>query len=450
MSRGHVLLIDDDRDLLKAATDWLEVSGFSVSAFHRPEEAYQQLLRTEPDVVVSDIRMPGIDGMTLLNSVIKARGDVPVILMTGHGDVTLAVKAMKQGAEDFIEKPYDAEYLLSVLDKAIEKRRMKREIARLQGLVQQEGGGPQIVGDSPAMRGLRSRVAMLADVDIDVLIIGETGSGKELVAQALHRQGRRRAGPFVAVNCAALPESIFESEVFGHAKGAFTGALSDREGKFEHAAGGTVFLDEIESMPLSLQAKILRVLQERVIERLGENRLRPVDVRIIAAAKSDLSGEIAAGRFREDLFYRLATVDIRIPPLRQRREDIGLLFSHFASLAAHRYGRPERPVPTALLVTLQEEEWRGNVRELKARAERFALGLDEPGAGAPAQAASHDDLTLPDRLAAYEMQLIRTAVDEHDGNTARAAASLGIPHRTLNEKIARYGLRGGREKASNV
>ncbi len=442
MSRGHVLLVDDDRDLLKAAAGWLEVSGFSVTAHHRPEEAYQQLLRSEPDVVVSDIRMPGIDGMTLLNSVIKARSDVPVILMTGHGDVTLAVKAMKQGAEDFIEKPYDAEYLLSVLDKAVEKRRMKREIARLQGLIQEEGGGPQIVGDSPAMRALRSRVAMLADVDIDVLIIGETGSGKELVAQALHRQGRRRAGPFVAINCAALPESIFESEVFGHAKGAFTGALSDREGKFEYAAGGTVFLDEIESMPLALQAKILRVLQERVIERLGENRLRPVDVRIIAAAKSDLSGEIAAGRFREDLFYRLATADLRIPPLRQRREDIGLLFSHFASLAAHRYGRAERTVPAALLARLQQEEWRGNVRELKARAERFALGLDETNAGTAAQAGPDNDMTLPDRVAAYEVQLIRAAIDKHDGNTARAAASLGIPHRTLNEKISRYGLRG--------
>ncbi|MFC3165969.1 sigma-54-dependent transcriptional regulator [Ciceribacter thiooxidans] len=450
MSRGHVLLVDDDRDLLKAATDWLEVSGFSVSAFHRPEEAYQQLLRTDPDVLVSDIRMPGIDGMTLLNSVIKARGEVPVILMTGHGDVTLAVKAMKQGAEDFIEKPYDAEYLLSVLDKAVEKRRMKREIARLQKLVQEDGGGSQIVGDSSAMRELRRRVATLADVDIDVLIIGETGSGKELVAQALHRQGRRCSGPFVAINCAALPESIFESEVFGHAKGAFTGALSDREGKFEYAAGGTVFLDEIESMPLSLQAKILRVLQERVIERLGENRLRPVDVRIIAAAKSDLSGEIAAGRFREDLFYRLATVDIRIPPLRQRREDIGLLFSHFASLAAHRYGRAERAVSADLLARLHQEEWRGNVRELKARAERFAIGLDETNASVAASRNPDSDTALPDQLAAYEMQLIRAALDQHDGNTARAASSLGIPHRTLNEKIARYGLRGRGEKSSDL
>ena len=437
MSRGRILLVDDDRDLLKAAADWLEISGFSVSAFHRPEEAFQQVMREEPDVVVTDIRMPGIDGMTLLNSIVRQRGEVPVILMTGHGDVTLAVKAMKQGAEDFIEKPYDAEHLLSILDKAVEKRRMKQEIARLQGLVL-TGGGVEIVGDSPAMRDLRNRVQMLADVDIDVLIIGETGTGKELIAQALHRQSRRASGPFVAINCAALPESIFESEVFGHAKGAFTGALTDRQGKFEHANGGTIFLDEIESMPLGLQAKILRVLQERVIERLGENRLLPIDVRVIAAAKSDLSGDIAAGRFREDLFYRLATVDVRIPPLRQRKDDIGLLFCHFASLAAHRYGRAERTVSAALVAQLRQEEWRGNVRELKARAERFALGLDDTGSAAsqPGEAYS-----LPDQLSAFEGDLIRRAIGDCDGNTAKAAVRLGIPHRTLNEKIARLGLR---------
>lgn len=439
MSRGRILLVDDDGDLLKAAADWLEVSGFTVSAVPRPEEAYQQVMREDPDVVVTDIRMPGVDGMTLLNSIVRQRSDVPVILMTAHGDVTLAVKAMKQGAEDFIEKPYDADHLLSMLDKAVEKRRMKREIGRLQGLVR-EGGGAEIVGDSPAIRDLRNRVRTLADVDIDVLIIGETGTGKELVAQSLHRQSRRSAGPFVAINCAALPESIFESEVFGHAKGAFTGALSDREGKFEHAAGGTVFLDEIESMPLGLQAKILRVLQERTIERLGENRLRPVDIRIVAAAKSDLSGEIAAGRFREDLFYRLATVDVRIPPLRNRKEDIGLLFGHFASLAAHRYGRAERSISADLMARLRQEDWRGNVRELKAHAERFALGLNEAFSGDEGPSTG-DAASLPEQLAAYEADLIRRAIEESEGNTAKAAASLGIPHRTLNEKIARLGLR---------
>ncbi|MEW9616234.1 sigma-54 dependent transcriptional regulator [Shinella sp. S4-D37] len=450
MSRGRILLIDDDRDLLKAATDWLTVSGFSVDAFHSPEEAFTTLSRQAPDVVVTDVRMPCIDGMTLLNSVVRQKGDIPVVLITAHGDVSLAVQAMKQGAEDFLEKPYDADRLLSVLDKAVEKRRMKQEISRLRSLVGGEGEANAIIGDSPAIRDLRSRVETLADVDIDVLVIGETGTGKELVAQALHRLSRRTGAPFVAINCGALPESIFESEIFGHVKGAFTGALADREGKFEHAAGGTVFLDEIESMPLGLQAKILRVLQERTIERLGENRLRPVDVRIVAAAKSDLAADIAAGRFREDLFYRLATVDIRIPPLRQRRDDIGLLFGHFAALAAQRYGRPVRTVPASRIAVLEQQEWRGNVRELKAQAERFALGLDEPTPAAADAPLSSDTLALPDRLAAYEAHAIAEALDRNGGNTARAAASLGIPLRTLNEKMSRRGLTGFRKKHGNA
>lgn len=446
MNRGRILLIDDDRDLLKAATDWLTVSGFSVEAFLRPEEAFTALLCAEPDVVVTDVRMPGIDGMTLLNSTVRQKPDVPVVLITAHGDVGLAVQAMKQGAEDFVEKPYDADRLLSVLDKAVEKRRMRREIVRLQGLVGGSEEKDAIVGDSPPIRDLRNRVATLADVDIDVLVIGETGTGKELVARALHRLSRRAAGPFVAINCGALPEAIFESEVFGHVKGAFTGAIADREGKFEHAAGGTLFLDEIESMPLGLQAKILRVLQERVVERLGENRLRSVDVRIVAAAKSDLTADIAAGRFREDLFYRLATADVRIPPLRQRRDDIGLLFGHFASLAAHRYRRPVRAVPTRRIEQLRQQEWRGNVRELKAQAERFALSLDEPAATVHDASFKDDTLALPERLAAYEAHVIGEALERNDGNTARAAASLGVPLRTLTEKMSRRGLAGRRKR----
>lgn len=445
MNRGRILLVDDDRDLLKAATDWLSISGFSITAFHRPEEAFSAMASVEPDVIVTDIRMPGIDGMTLLNSIVRKNRDVPVVLITAHGDVGLAVQAMKQGAEDFLEKPYDADRLLSVLDKAVEKRRMKQEISRLQGLVGDDGEKHAIVGDSPAIRALRGRLATLADVDIDVLVIGETGTGKELVARALHRLSRRVAGPFVAINCGALPEAIFESEIFGHVKGAFTGAAGDREGKFEHAAGGTIFLDEIESMPLGLQAKILRVLQERVVERLGENRLRPVDVRIVAAAKSDLTADIAAGRFREDLFYRLATVDIRIPPLRERRDDIGLLFGHFASLAARRYGRDPFPASPERISTLRQQEWRGNVRELKAQAERYVLGLEDDGrAFSDDTASSNGNRSLPELLATYEAHLIGQALIQSNGNAARAAEHLGIPLRTLNEKMNRRGLRAGR------
>lgn len=449
MSRGHVLLVDDDHDLRKAATDWLSVSGFRVDAFHRPEEAFQFLLRHDPDVVVTDVRMPGIDGVTLLNSITRHKSDIPVVLITAHGDVNLAVHAIKQGAEDFLEKPYDAERLLSVLDKAVEKRRLKQEIGRLQGIVDEARDKGGIVGDSAAIRDVRERVTILSDVDIDVLIIGETGTGKELVARALHQQSRRSAGPFVAVNCAALPESIFESEIFGHAKGAFTGAVTEREGKFEHAGGGTLFLDEIESMPVPLQAKILRVLQERTIERLGENRLRPVDVRVVAAAKSNLSVDIEAGRFREDLFYRLATVDIRIPALRQRRGDIGLLFMHFANLAARRYGRPERTISPEATSLLEQRAWRGNVRELKAVAERFALGLEELPAPGEAEVAEKPSLSLPQRLAAFETDIISEALSRHAGNISRAAASLGVPVRTLNEKVSRRGLDGLRKRRAD-
>lgn len=439
MTKARIFVVDDDNDHLRAVTDWLTVSGFDVMAFERAEDAFKAVVDQSPDLVLTDLRMPGIDGVTLLNSIKRKAAGVPVILLTAHGDVAVAVDAMKRGAEDFIEKPYDADRLVAILTKAIEKGRMSQEIDRLQSLVRQGREADAIIGDSPAMLALKRRLSALAQVDLDVLIIGETGTGKELVARALHDKSGRAAGPFVAINCGALPESIFESEVFGHVKGAFTGALSERQGKFEFANGGTVFLDEIEAMPLVLQAKILRVLQERVVERLGENRLRPVDVRIIAAAKTDLSAEMGAGRFREDLFYRLASVDIRIPALRERAEDIKQLFVHFATLAARRYGQAEPRPTAAFLAGLRQEPWRGNVRELKARAERFALGLDVDELQ-PAM-SQMQTLALPEQIALHEAQLIASALSKNNGNTAQTAADLGIPVRTLNEKVSRYRLR---------
>lgn len=439
--RGHIVIIDDDADLLSAASDWLEVSGFMVTAVADPRAALERIADADPDVVISDIRMPGLDGMTLLPEILALRPGLPVVMMTGHGDIQLAVGAMRAGAEDFIEKPWDADYLVTVLDRAVEKRRMKREISRLQDLVASGAGEANgILGDSPAIRHLRDRVATFAGIDIDVLIIGETGVGKELVARALHERSTRSAAPFVAINCAAIPESMFESEVFGHAKGAFTGALAERKGKFEHADGGTVFLDEIESMPLGFQAKILRLLQERTVERLGDNRPRSIDVRVVTAAKSDLAGDIEAGRLRSDLYYRLAGGEIRIPPLRDRQEDVSVLFAHFAGIAARRHGRQERAVTPEAVGELLGHDWPGNVRELKARAERFALGLDEHQFrtfGASVVAGE----TLPERLAAFEISEIRAAMQACDGRSAAAAERLGIPRRTLNEKLGRYGLR---------
>jgi two-component system C4-dicarboxylate transport response regulator DctD len=437
MNRGRVLFIDDEPELCRAAEDWLGVCGFAVTSSTDPEGAVRFLAPADFDCVVTDVRMPGLDGIEVLRRLCEQAPDLPVILLTGHGDVPLAVDAMRQGAHDFIEKPYDAELLVAVIDRAVERRRLGLELNRLRqyaGLSELED---RLVGLSQPMVALRQAVLQLADIDVDVLVTGETGTGKEVVARALHDFGRRSKGQFVAINCAAIPESVFESEMFGHAKGAFTGAAGERIGKLEYARGGTVFLDEIESMPLALQAKVLRAIQERTIEPLGSNVSRPVDVRIIAASKVDLKSESDAGRFRADLYFRLATVELALPPLRERREDIPLLFDLFADRASKRFGvvgpRFHRLPATALVA-----DWPGNVRELKSFAERTTLGM---GSRSGPVVGATEAQTLSDRVAAFEAALIEEALREAGGSTAQAAEVLGLARRTLNEKIARHGLR---------
>jgi two-component system C4-dicarboxylate transport response regulator DctD len=314
---------------------------------------------------------------------------------------------------------------------------MGRELRRLR-----RGDGDietRLVGLSPAIAGLRRTIMQLADVDVDVLITGETGAGKEVVARALHDFGSRSSGQFVAINCAAIPEAVFESEIFGHAPGAFTGAVGERMGKFEFARGGTVFLDEIESMPLALQAKVLRAIQERRVEPLGTNASRPIDVRFVAATKVDLALESEAGRFRADLYFRLSTVELDVPPLRQRREDIPLLHALFASAAAQRFRMAEPDLDQAQRDALMARDWPGNVRELKAAAERAVLGVGRRSgeAGMP----TGEGASLAERVARFEAGIISQALRDADGSTAAAADRLGLPRRTLNEKIARYGLR---------
>jgi len=440
------MVVDDDADLLASTCEWLGATGFEVEGVALGGDALRRLeaaAAAPPEVVVTDIRMPGLDGLAVLKGVRHLDADTPVVLLTGHGDIALAVEAMRAGAHDFLEKPYDADHLVAVLDRAIAQRRLAGEIRTLRLRV--AGGDTletRLIGNDPAMGELRRRVARLADVDADVLIVGETGTGKEVVARALHDYGRRSESPFVAINCAAVPETIFESEVFGHERGAFTGALSRRVGKIEHADGGTVFLDEIESMPLALQGKILRLLQERQVEPLGGNRLRPVDVRFIAATKTDLKRAAAGGSFRSDLYYRLSTVELHLAPLRQRRQDIPLLFDHFVEAAAARHGVAVPKVSPATVAALQTAAWPGNVRELKAEAERHVLGYPQV-----APPPGGDDGSLPARLAAYEAQLIREALAQAGGSVAEAAAALGIPRRTLAEKMARHGLRRDRQSA---
>jgi two-component system C4-dicarboxylate transport response regulator DctD len=434
MTRGNIVLIDDEPELCAAAREWLEVSGFSVTTYTAPSLALERTDPEQTDCVVSDVRMPDLSGLDVLEHFRRAAPDLPVVLLTGHGDVAMAVDAMHSGAHDFIEKPCNAEHLVAILDRATERRRLGRELLRLRRVAGGSALEDRLVGLSPGMANLRRSILQLADIDVDVLITGETGAGKEVVARALHDFGSRAKGEFVAINCAAVPESVFESEMFGHVRGAFTGAAGDRIGKLEHARGGTVFLDEIESMPLALQAKVLRVIQERVVEPLGTNKQRHIDVRFIAATKVDLKTESDAGRFRTDLYFRLATVELPIPPLRQRPDDVPLLFSLFAAQAARRFNLADRATPP-LPAGLEAHSWPGNVRELKAAAERAVLGLAR---GSEAVSAAG---TLAERVARFEAAVIEQALQEANGSTAEAAERLGLARRTLNEKIARYGLR---------
>ena len=434
---ARLFVVDDDADHLAALCDLMGAAGHAAQGFADGAAALAALARGAPDLLLTDLRMPGLDGIDLLRAVRAMPLDLPVVLLTGHGDVGHAVQAMRAGAEDFLEKPYEAAHLVAVVTRALAARATRAEVTRLQQVLA-ERAEETILGNSRAMRGLRDRIAALAPLEVDVVISGETGTGKELAARALHAGGPRAGGPLVAVNCAALPEAMVETLMFGHAAGAFPGAAEARAGKMEAAQGGTLLLDEVEAMPLPVQAKLLRALQDRAVERLGEHGLRPLDIRIVATSKADLRAAVEAGTFRRDLFFRLAGAELATPTLREAGEDIPLIFAHYAQRAARRYGRPDPGLPWPVAQTLKRRAWPGNVRELKAAAEAHALGLlDLRGAGgAPALA----DATLADRVAAFEAREIAAALDRHRGNTLRAAAALGLPRRTLNDKMRRYGL----------
>lgn len=437
---AKVLLVDDDAAVRRAGRQALELAGYDVECFGSPDGVAGRLSWSMNAVLLSDIKMPNIDGLTLMGQVLTVDPEFPVVLITGHGDVAMAVSAMRAGAYDFIEKPFASQILVDVTRRALEKRRLVLENrslrAELEGLSSLES---RILGKAKAMEGLRQEIRMLAETDADVLVTGETGSGKELVARALHDLGRRSAKPFVAVNCGALPATIIESELFGHEAGAFTGAVKRRIGKFEHADGGTLLLDEIESMPPDLQVRLLRVLQERSVERLGSNQMIGLDLRIIAAAKRDLRAACATGDFREDLFYRLAVAPLRVPSLRERAEDIPLLFQHFLVRAARRLQRDAPLVTPELTAALMAHSWPGNVRELQNAAERIALGLGLD-AGGPAQPVE-TRTALPARVEAFEQSVIEQELARHDGSVAATCDALALPRKTLYDKIQKYGLK---------
>ena len=433
---NSVIVVDDEASIRNAVEQWLSLSGFEVQLFSCAEDCLDQLPAHFAGVIVSDVRMPGMGGLALLTRLQQLDADLPVILLTGHGDVPMAVEAMREGAYDFLEKPFSPEALLSSLRRALEKRQLVLENRRLHEQADlRELIDGRLLGVSRSLQTLRRQVLELAPLPVNVLIRGETGSGKELVARCLHDFGPRADKPFVALNCAAIPEQLFEAELFGHESGAFTGALGKRIGKLEYADGGTLFLDEIESMPLAQQAKLLRVLQEQKLERLGSNQSISVNLRVIAATKPDLLEEARAGRFREDLAYRLTVAQLRLAPLRERREDIPLLYDAFSHSAGERLGRSAQPLSGPQLSRLLSHDWPGNVRELANVAERDVLGLSEPQLDDPETGQS-----LVAQQEAFEAQCLRAALTRHKGDIKAVLNELQLPRRTLNEKMQRHGL----------
>ena len=439
MNDSRVLLVDDEEELRRSSAQALELAGFRVDTFASAEHALELIGFSFPGVVISDIRMPGMDGMTFLQRIREIDAEVPVILVTGHGDVQLAVRAMREGAYDFVEKPFTAQALAGTIRRALDWRGLVLENRRLRAVAgKRDDIEHRLPGRSQVMVDLRYRVRAIGASDADTLIIGDTGVGKEVVARALHDLSSRASGPFIAINCAALPENLIESELFGHEPGAFPGAMRPRYGKFEHGRGGTILLDEIGSMPVDLQAKFLRVLQERTITRLGSNEAVSLDIRFIATSKVDLEAAVASGAFRADLFYRLNVASLRVPSLAQRRADIPLLFFQLVREAWGRYGREPVDIPPEIISEIAQREWPGNVRELRNAADRFVLGLDMHES--TPETGERESSRLADKVGAFERQVIASAITAHGGSLRPVYEQLGISRKTLYEKMQKYSL----------
>ncbi|MCW8890231.1 MAG: sigma-54 dependent transcriptional regulator [Sedimenticola sp.] len=447
--RPLIVLVDDDAAVRKATSQWLTLSGLAVRTFANAEEALTLVTPEMHGVVISDIKMPGMDGLEFARRCADIDPHLPVILITAHGDIQMAVKAMRDGAYDFIEKPVDPELLTDRIQRAWEKRQLIQENRKLRRMVDRGASlEHRLLGRSSAIRQLRQQIVQLASTPVDTVINGATGTGKELVAQCLHEWSPRADGPFVAVNCGAIPETLFESELFGHEKGAFTGATGKRIGKIESAIGGTLFLDEIESMPLNFQIKLLRILQERKLERLGSNNQIDLDIWVIAATKINLEAAAAEGNFREDLYYRFNVAELFIPKLADRQQDILLLFNHFAQKAAYQFERDYVELSEDDITSLMEYPWQGNVRQLKNIAERYVLGVGQSrsirsllGGADMAPIPSPNPSSLNERMQQFEAQLIIQALHRHKGNIAAVMAYLDLPRRTLNNKMIQYDIK---------
>jgi two-component system response regulator AtoC len=466
---AHVLIVDDENNIRRVLAAMLKREGYEVTTAADGEQALSVLQKLPVSVVVTDLVMPRVGGMDLLKRVVADWPDVPVIMITAHGSVDSAVSALKAGAFDYVTKPFDQDELKKVIEKAARAHDLERQNLHAPA----EAPGSPLVGESPAMRAIHEMVARVADSPSTILITGESGTGKGLIAQELHRRSSRSEKALIKVNCAAIPKDLVESELFGYEKGAFTGAVGSKPGRFELADGGTLFLDEIGEIPVEIQVKLLRALQESEFERVGGVRTLRVDVRLIAATNRDLKALIAEGRFREDLFYRLAVVPMELPPLRDRREDIPVLVAHFIDKFNRRLGKRVEGVDPDAMQLLQAYGWPGNIRELENLMERSVLfadgpiieasqlpeGLREKAPGAPIPVASFGPLAAASPTASappgasmkeivrqaqaeLERELIARALEETSGNVTRAAKRLQISRKSLQVKMKDLGLRG--------
>ncbi len=443
MTDASVIFVDDDPHIRQAIAQTLTLEDLSIACFEDARSGLESISQDYEGVVLCDYNMPGMDGLEMLDR-IRAKDDtIPVIILTGQGDISTAVTAMQQGAYDFIEKPFDHDELLELLRHALEKRHLALENRRLKAQLKHLARpGPRILGDSAGMQKVMATIDPVLDISANILLHGETGSGKDALARYIHENSPRSAHNFVAINCGAVPENLIESELFGHEAGAFTGAEKRRIGKIEYAHKGTLFLDELESMPMALQVKLLRVLEEQRVERLGSNQVQNVDVRIIAATKADLKQLSDEGEFRADLYYRLNVVKLDIPPLRERKDDIPVLFHHFVLIAAARYDRESIPLDASQAARLMQHSWPGNVRELRNLAERYVLlgpaALDENDSSVTANVSGRQ--TLSEMMDDFERSAVVSALNACHGSIKDTMVQLGIARKTLYDKMKKYGL----------
>ena len=448
--RPVILVVDDEKNILASLGRMLDLEGFEPVVAGSGRIALEKLGKQDVDAVLLDVRMPEMDGLTLLAKLQRSHQGLPVIMMSGHASVDVAIKAIQAGAHDFIEKPVGIDRLLVTLQNALKFTHLATEHAQLERQVLR---GRILVGNSAPMRRLRDEIELASPTKARVLVTGENGTGKELVARAIHEGSKRSKGPFIKVNCAAIPSELIESELFGHEKGAFTGADKARKGKFELADGGTIFLDEIGDMRLDVQAKLLRVLQENEVDRVGGSAPISIDVRVIAATNKDLPAEISEGEFREDLYYRINVVPVEVPPLRERRDDIPRLVEHFVALVCEENDRRVLRIDDEALAALGRHAWPGNVRELRNICERLVIltradrvGINEvrrvlPDVTHRASSGYTRGRPLREMVAEAERGLIVAALEDQDGHITNAAASLSLERSHLYKKMKALGIR---------